>query len=184
MRVDLERDLCGERSLCLSLLLDEQPDSGFREPSRGRYLPAPAVEHLTKREEQVLALVGRKMSCKKIAAHLEVSGSTVRKHRSSIMRKLGLLTTAQLTAHAVSRTHISGSAGDRASRSLQSLRPREVEIIRFVAEGLTSKDIARRLGISPLTVRKHRENAMRRLSVHSMADLIEVALLLGITRTP
>jgi DNA-binding CsgD family transcriptional regulator len=58
-----------------------------------------------------------------------------------------------------------------------------VEVVRLVAEGLTSKDIARRLGISPLTVRKHRENAMRRLGVHSMADLIDLAQALGITST-
>ncbi len=44
----------------------------------------------------------------------------------------------------------------------------------LVADGLMSKEIARRLKISPLTVRKHRENAMRRLGVHSMAELMEM----------
>jgi DNA-binding CsgD family transcriptional regulator len=55
------------------------------------------------------------------------------------------------------------------------LRPREIEVVRLVADGLTSKEIARRLRISPLTVRKHRENAMRRLGVHSMAELMRIA---------
>ncbi len=56
--------------------------------------------------------------------------------------------------------------------------------MRLVADGLTSKEIARCLGISPLTVRKHRENAMRRLNVHGMAELMEAARELGIADTP
>lgn len=42
----------------------------------------------------------------------------------------------------------------------------------FVVAGLTSKEIARRLGISPLTVRKHRENLMRKLEVSTTARLV------------
>jgi DNA-binding CsgD family transcriptional regulator len=53
-----------------------------------------------------------------------------------------------------------------------------------VAAGLTSKEIARRLTISPLTVRKHRENSMRRLGVHNMAELIDAVRALGISDTP
>lgn len=48
-------------------------------------------------------------------------------------------------------------------------------MVRLVALGLTSKEVARRLHISPLTVRKHRENAMRKLGVHSMAELMQAA---------
>jgi DNA-binding CsgD family transcriptional regulator len=64
------------------------------------------------------------------------------------------------------------------------MRPREIEVVRLVADGLTSKEIARRLGISPLTVRKHRENAMRRLGTHSMAELMQIASTLGTGNTP
>jgi DNA-binding CsgD family transcriptional regulator len=70
------------------------------------------------------------------------------------------------------------------SRSAAGLRPRETEIVQLVCSGLTSKEIARRLRLSPLTVRKHRENAMRRLDVHSMAELMDVAQALGIASTP
>lgn len=64
------------------------------------------------------------------------------------------------------------------------MRPREIEVVRLVADGLTSKEIARRLGISPLTVRKHRENAMRRLGTHSMAELMQIVSTLGTGNTP
>jgi DNA-binding CsgD family transcriptional regulator len=54
----------------------------------------------------------------------------------------------------------------------------------LVVEGRTSKEIARYLKISPLTVRKHRENVMRKLGVHSMAELVHAARSFGITATP
>lgn len=44
----------------------------------------------------------------------------------------------------------------------------------LVAEGKTSKHIARELAISPLTVRTHRRNLFRRLDVHSVAELVQL----------
>jgi DNA-binding NarL/FixJ family response regulator len=64
------------------------------------------------------------------------------------------------------------------------LRPREIDVARLITVGLTSKQIARKLGISPLTVRKHRENAMRSLNVHSLAELIDATRRLGFVNTP
>lgn len=45
----------------------------------------------------------------------------------------------------------------------------------LLLRGQTSKQIALALGLSDLTVRKHRENLMRRLGAHSIADLFAVA---------
>jgi DNA-binding CsgD family transcriptional regulator len=50
--------------------------------------------------------------------------------------------------------------------------------------GLTSKEIARRLDLSPLTVRKHRQNGMRRLGAHTVAELIIRARASGFGGTP
>ncbi|WP_371422719.1 response regulator transcription factor [Tardiphaga sp.] len=58
------------------------------------------MARLTSREEEVLLLVGQSMSCKQIAGSLAISEFTVRKHRASILRKMRLGTTAQLTAFA------------------------------------------------------------------------------------
>ncbi|WP_347337142.1 LuxR C-terminal-related transcriptional regulator [Bradyrhizobium lablabi] len=44
--------------------------------------------------------------------------------------------------------------------------------------------MARKLRISPLTVRKHRENAMRKLEIHSMAELMRFAHALRASSTP
>lgn len=55
------------------------------------------------------------------------------------------------------------------------LTARHEEIICFIAEGLTSKQIADRLGISARTVEAHRFNLMRRLRVRNVAELLRVA---------
>jgi DNA-binding NarL/FixJ family response regulator len=52
------------------------------------------------------------------------------------------------------------------------LTAREREILALVGQGLSSKEIAHRLGISNLTVRKHRENLCRKLGARNAAELI------------
>jgi DNA-binding CsgD family transcriptional regulator len=47
--------------------------------------------------------------------------------------------------------------------------------MRLVMRGLTSKQIARLLSISDLTARKHRENLLRKLGLHSTAQLMGYA---------
>ena len=54
--------------------------------------------------------------------------------------------------------------------------PRELEIIRLLAEGKGSKEIAYRLGIAVRTVDAHRGNIRQKLGFHSLADLIHYAL--------
>jgi len=60
------------------------------------------------------------------------------------------------------------------------LTRRERQILALVAQGLTARDVATRLGISPLTARKHRENLMRKLDLHSSAELTAYAVRLGL----
>jgi two-component system NarL family response regulator len=62
-----------------------------------------------------------------------------------------------------------------------SLGPREREIVQLLAEGHTSPEIARRLHISTSTVETHRRNIMRKLDVHSIAELTKYAVREGLT---
>lgn len=57
---------------------------------------------------------------------------------------------------------------------------REREVLGHVGQGLSCKEIARHLGISDLTVRKHRENLCRKLQVRNTAELVAVAIRTGI----
>lgn len=60
------------------------------------------------------------------------------------------------------------------------LTSREQEILRNLAEGLSSKEIAKKLFISPKTVENHRTNIMHKLEVHSSVELIRYAARIGI----
>ena len=54
--------------------------------------------------------------------------------------------------------------------------PREVEIIRLLAEGKANKEIAAKLGITTRTVETHRAKIMLKLGLHSLAELIHYAI--------
>jgi DNA-binding NarL/FixJ family response regulator len=71
-----------------------------------------------------------------------------------------------------------GPAGEAAA--LASLTEREREVLVGIAEGLSSKEIAERLYLSPRTVDTHRTNIMRKLDVHKVAGLIRFALRHGL----
>lgn len=60
------------------------------------------------------------------------------------------------------------------------LTRRERQILGMIPHGVSNRDIANRLGISPLTARKHRENLMRKLDLHSGAELTAYAVRLGL----
>lgn len=62
----------------------------------------------------------------------------------------------------------------------KTLTPREQQITRLLAEGLSSKDIADQLFISPKTVENHRSNIMNKLNLHSTMELVRFAAKLGI----
>ncbi|MFK8037641.1 MAG: response regulator [Crocinitomicaceae bacterium] len=55
------------------------------------------------------------------------------------------------------------------------LSKREIEIIKLIASGMTNKEIAKELFISPKTVDTHRTNIMRKLEIHNVAGLVRFA---------
>ena len=61
-----------------------------------------------------------------------------------------------------------------------TLTPREQEVMRLLAEGLSRKEIAEKLFISPKTVENHRTNIMNKLDLHSTIELIRYAARLGL----
>jgi NarL family two-component system response regulator LiaR len=68
--------------------------------------------------------------------------------------------------------------------SLDDLSPRELQVLRLVAEGKTSKEIAVMLDLGLQTVRSYRKTMMKKLGVNNVAGLTQVALASGITRFP
>ena len=71
---------------------------------------------------------------------------------------------------------------DALHRSLtdDALSPREVEVLRLIALGHTSVEIARKLHLSPRTVETHRANVHRKLGLATRAELVRYALRRGL----
>lgn len=86
----------------------------------------------------------------------------------------------KVSAALVARTR--GAAdGEPAPRGrLDSLTPREREVFQLLALGHTNKEVARDLGMSLGTAKKHRENLQRKLDCHSAAELARFAIREGL----
>lgn len=62
----------------------------------------------------------------------------------------------------------------------EELTPREREVLTYIAEGLTNREIAHELIISVKTVDRHRENIMRKLNLHNRVELVKYAIEKGL----
>jgi len=67
---------------------------------------------------------------------------------------------------------------------LASLTPREREVLSAVMRGKRNKQIADDLGIVEQTVKFHRARIMERMRVHTLAELMHVAIRLGVESQP
>lgn len=61
-----------------------------------------------------------------------------------------------------------------------ALSPREQQVMRLLAQGEPTKEIAEKLSISPKTVANHRANIMTKLNIHNSAGLVRYAARLGL----
>jgi FixJ family two-component response regulator len=64
----------------------------------------------------------------------------------------------------------------------ETLTPREQEVVALVTTGLMNKQIAAEIGVTEITVKVHRGNAMRKMGAKSLADLVKMVDALGIRR--
>ena len=70
-------------------------------------------------------------------------------------------------------------ANDQGS-TLKNLTERELEVLRLIVDGLTSREIADSLVISSNTVDRHRQNIMSKLGLHNRAELVRYAISKGL----
>jgi len=67
-----------------------------------------------------------------------------------------------------------------APETREELTPREQEVLTFIAEGYSNREIAEALVISVKTVDRHRENLMRKLQLHNRVELVKYAIEKGL----
>jgi DNA-binding NarL/FixJ family response regulator len=69
-------------------------------------------------------------------------------------------------------------------RRTASLTKREREVLRLLAEGVSTREIARRLHIAAHTVRSHIQSVFAKLEVHSRLEAVAIARRTGLARAP
>jgi two-component system, NarL family, response regulator NreC len=65
-----------------------------------------------------------------------------------------------------------GKLQDSIATPFQKLTPREFEVLRLAAQGLSNQEIGERLFISTRTAETHRSNLMKKLGLHSQVDIL------------
>jgi DNA-binding NarL/FixJ family response regulator len=138
--------------------------------------------HLTAREFQVLRLIAKGLHNREIAARIHRSIKTVEKHRQNLHTKLSTHEVAGLTRQALAMglmDKLRGSARGL-GKAAKQLTPRELEVLKLVAQGSGNKWIASELGRSIKTVDHHRENIMKKLGIHEVASLTRLAFSIGL----
>jgi FixJ family two-component response regulator len=86
-------------------------------------------------------------------------------------------------AQALERAVRERSAHDKLDdirRRLETLTPREVEVLRLVITGMLNKQIAHQLGTVEKTIKVHRARVMEKMEVQSLAELVRLAERAGI----
>ncbi|HLH54931.1 MAG TPA: LuxR C-terminal-related transcriptional regulator [Verrucomicrobiae bacterium] len=138
--------------------------------------------HLTARELQILRLIAKGLHNRQIAAKIHRSIKTVEKHRQNLHSKLSTHEVAGLTRHALELGLMNERRGGsgRLLKNCKQLTPRELEVLKLVAQGSGNKWIASELHRSIKTIDHHRENIMKKLGIHEVAGLTRHAFELGL----
>lgn len=82
----------------------------------------------------------------------------------------------------VIKGYLAGKKTLRGTTSWDALTPREMEVLKLIAEGYKSKEIAEHLFISVNTVEKHRNNILKKLDLHSASALTAFAIKQGLVK--
>ncbi|MAI26677.1 MAG: DNA-binding response regulator [Spirochaeta sp.] len=103
------------------------------------------------------------------AADLLEAVRTVRQGRSYLAPTLADQVISALTAPA-----------EATPGGVSELTARQREVLQLIAEGLSTKEIAKELGISLKTAQTHRANVMDRVGVHKVSSLVRLAIREGL----
>jgi two-component system, NarL family, nitrate/nitrite response regulator NarL len=95
--------------------------------------------------------------------------------------KGGSYRSPEVSDHLLTRIQQSDMDAGQIPGLLDKLSPREQQVLRLVAAGKTSKDIAIMLELGLQTIRTYRKTLMKKIGVNSVAGLTQVALHAGLT---
>jgi DNA-binding NarL/FixJ family response regulator len=144
-----------------------------------RNLPTVEVLFLTMHESEQMIREGmdaggRGFLLKSDAGHeLVPAVKSVSRHKRFFSPKIRAMGFSSADGRSLPKVYRSGAkTGD--------LTPRERQVVQLLAEGKSTKDVASSLQITLKTAATHRTNILRKLELHSLADLVRYAIRNGI----
>lgn len=89
-----------------------------------------------------------------------------------------------LIEHLSKMSHEKAVASDAQIVDRKILTPRQLQLLRLVAQGMTNKEIAATLNLSPFTVKNHIRRVMRQVDAASRSDAVVLIRATGQLATP
>lgn len=190
LRVLLERediDVAGEAAdgrEALRLVRELRPDAAVLDLSMpvmnglevarelGRVAPGVRTILLTMHEEETYILEAMRTGVSGYVLKAQAAADVVEAVRQVARGAIYL-------SPGVSETVVRTYAG-KAGSSADQLSGRERQVLQLVAEGQTTKEIARVLGVSAKTAESHRTRIMKKLGIHNVAGLVRYAIRRGL----
>jgi DNA-binding NarL/FixJ family response regulator len=84
-------------------------------------------------------------------------------------------------ADSVAADYVAGQTPSRpAAENQPNLTPRELEVLKLLAQGLPAKAVAQQLTVSLKTIETHRQHIMEKLEIHNIAGLTKYAIRAGL----
>ena len=97
----------------------------------------------------------------------------------ALLRSIRAVAEGQVVIPSLPREQIS-VATSSASMLVAALSPRETQVLSLLVEGLGGREVARRLQLSPHTVRSHVQNVFTKLHAHSRLEAVSIAVRAGV----
>lgn len=137
---------------------------------------------LTDGQQDILNLFSQRKSIKAIAMEKRISLDAAILLEDISVRLINRLKFGQKASEQITSPELSANQGGHNVHPVEDdrLTPRQKEILKLVASGMTTKEIASSLFISIKTVETHRGQLMERLNIHDLAGLIRYAIRIGL----
>ena len=143
-----------------------------------RHLPATKVAILSMYEDEHSVVSAIRSGVRAFILKKASGGDLLEALRT--VAKGGSYLSPQVSDQLLSRIRRGDLESKLSAAPLESLSPRELQVMRLVAEGQTSKEIAGLLDLGEHTVRSYRKTLMKKLRVNNVAGLTRLALAAGL----
>ncbi|MFC0399663.1 response regulator transcription factor [Paraburkholderia rhizosphaerae] len=163
---------CGDGEHGLKMILSETPDLAILDLDLPRLDGLSMIRQIRAQNESIRMLVLSAKPEQVMAAHTRLAGAN---GYVSKARELGELLTAARTVLFGYDCFPAEAGNANREGGLECLSPREVEVLQYLARGISNKEISSRLSLSDKTVSTYKCRIREKLGLSSLAGMIDFA---------